>query len=190
MKEKGSIENYFSEFDNLKDYYIEQITTTVCLQYSYYIESNGEAALIDPMRESEKFVSLTEKRDSKLKYIFETHYHEDYSSFQKYLANRYRAKIINGYKNISNFNDKLIRSPLEVIQLGKIKLKILYSITDNQEMTSFILLDSLNTTKYIFTGDFLFLSHAARAEIALGRRKILYNRDNVLHKLYIPIEEI
>jgi hydroxyacylglutathione hydrolase len=190
IKESCSDQNKNSEFKNLTDYYIEQITTTGYLQYSYYLESNGEAALIDPMRDPEIYLSLINKRGSKVKYILETHYHEDYSAFQKNLAKQLNASIIHAQKNISNLNDNFISPQFELIQFGKIILKISHLKNDNVTSTSFILIDKSNKPKAMFTGEFLFLTHAARAEIALGRRNILNTKDNLLDQLYIPIEEI
>src|SRR3954470_6762058 len=106
--------------------YIEQLYTGCLAEAAYYIESNGEAAIIDPLRETEPYVDLARKRNAKIKYVFETHFHADFVSGHIDLAKETGAVIVFGPTAETAF-DSLIAKDNEVFSVGKIKLKVLHT---------------------------------------------------------------
>jgi len=105
--------------------YIEQLYTNCLAEAAYYIESEGEAAIVDPLRETEPYIKLAESRGAKICYVFETHFHADFVSGHLDLARKVNAPIIYGpgadtqYK-VYNAKDG------ELFQLGKVKIKVLH----------------------------------------------------------------
>lgn len=149
-----------------KDYYIEQIQTGCLAQNAYYIESNGEALVIDPMRDTENILNLLKTRNAKLKYIFETHFHADFVSGHIDLANKTGAQIVfgptaaAGYKIISAEDNQLFK-------IGDLSLKVLHTPGHTMESSCFLLIEKDGSEKAIFTGDTIFLGDVGRPDLAV-----------------------
>ncbi|MBL7882770.1 MAG: MBL fold metallo-hydrolase, partial [Bacteroidia bacterium] len=106
--------------------YIEQLYTNCLAEAAYYIESNGEAVIIDPLRDTMPYVQLAEKRNAKIKYIFETHFHADFVSGHIDLAKKTGAVIVYGPTAETGF-DSLVAKDQELFSVGNIKLKVLHT---------------------------------------------------------------
>ena len=144
---------------------IEQIYTGCLYQASYFIESNGESAVIDPLRESDIYLDKVKKTKSKLKYIFETHFHADFVSGHLTLSKLSGAPIIFGPKAKTNFQS-IIAKDLQEFKVGDITIKVLHTPGHTIESTTYLLIDSEGRNHCIFTGDTLFLGDVGRPDLA------------------------
>src|SRR5690554_3710392 len=144
---------------------IEQIYTGCLAQGAYYIESNGEVAIIDPLREVKPYIEKAEKNNAKIKYIFETHFHADFVSGHLTLAKQTGAEIIYG-PNANPTFDALIAEDGQVFQLGDITITALHTPGHTMESTTYLLKDSEGKDHAIFTGDTLFLGDVGRPDLA------------------------
>src|SRR5438105_7405593 len=120
--------------------YIEQLYTNCLAEAAYYIESNGEAAIIDPIRETSPYLEMAEKRNTKIKYIFETHFHADFVSGHIDLAKKTGAKIIYGPLADTKYEVYNAKDG-EVFQVGKIKIKAIHTPGHTPESTCYLLMD-------------------------------------------------
>ncbi|GAA5027110.1 MBL fold metallo-hydrolase [Marivirga lumbricoides] len=145
--------------------HIEQIYTGCLAQGAYYIESNGEAAIVDPLRESAPYIAKAEKRDAKIKYIFETHFHADFVSGHVDLAQKTGATIVYGPGAKTDFKLHEAKDG-EVFQLGNIKIKVLHTPGHTLESATFLLIDEEGKEKAIFSGDTLFIGDVGRPDLA------------------------
>jgi len=145
---------------------IEQIYTGCLAQGAYYIESNGEVAIIDPLRETEQYVEKAKKENAKIKYIFETHFHADFVSGHVDLAKKTGATIIFGPGATTNY-DAYITKDNEVIELGNIRIKVLHTPGHTLESSTFLLIDENGDNHAIFSGDTLFLGDVGRPDLAI-----------------------
>ena len=147
--------------------YIEQLYTNCLAEAAYYIESEGEAAIIDPIRETEPYIALAKKRNASIKYIFETHFHADFVSGHIDLAKKVNAPIIYGPK--ANPDYEVHRAvDGEEFMLGKISLKVLHTPGHTPESTCFLLLDEAKRPHAVFTGDTLFVGDVGRPDLLDG----------------------
>jgi hydroxyacylglutathione hydrolase len=146
--------------------YIEQLYTGCLAEAAYYIESEGEAAIIDPLRETEPYLKKAAKRNSKIKYIFETHFHADFVSGHVDLSSKTGAPIIFGPNAETGFKSNSAKDG-EEFQLGKIKIKVLHTPGHTLESTTFLLIDEEGKEKAIFTGDTLFIGDVGRPDLAI-----------------------
>lgn len=144
---------------------VEQIYTGCLAQGAYYIESNGEAAIVDPLRESKPYIEKAEKENAKIKYIFETHFHADFVSGHVDLAKKTNAKIVYGPNAKTQF-DIHEATDGEVFELGKVKIKVLHTPGHTMESTSFLLIDEEGKEHAIFSGDTLFIGDVGRPDLA------------------------
>jgi len=145
---------------------IEQIYTGCLAQGAYYIESNGEIAIIDPLRETQPYVDKAEREDGKIKYIFETHFHADFVSGHVDLAKKTGATIVFGPGAETNY-EAYISKDNEIFELGNIKIKVLHTPGHTLESTTFLLLDEEGKEHAIFSGDTLFLGDVGRPDLAI-----------------------
>src|SRR6185312_5324102 len=106
--------------------YIEQLYTNCLAQAAYYVESNGEAAIIDPIRETESYVTKASERGAKIKYIFETHFHADFVSGHLDLAKKTGAPIVFGAGATTSFQ-AVNAQDAEIFLLGNISIKVLHT---------------------------------------------------------------
>lgn len=139
---------------------------TDCLaQGTYYIESDDEAAIVDPLRESAPYITKAEERGAKIKYIFETHFHADFVSGHVDLAAKTGATIVYGPNAKPTF-DCHVAIDGEIFDLGKIKIKVLYTPGHTMESSSFLLLDEEGKEHALFSGDTLFIGDVGRPDLA------------------------
>ncbi|MFN3942555.1 MAG: MBL fold metallo-hydrolase [Flavobacterium sp.] len=145
--------------------HIEQIYTGCLAQGAYYIESNGEVAIIDPLREVQPYIEKAFKRNAKIKYIFETHFHADFVSGHVTLAEKTGATIV--YGPLANpLFDAHIASDGEIFKLGDITLTALHTPGHTMESTVYLLKDAHGKDHAIFSGDTLFLGDVGRPDLA------------------------
>ena len=144
---------------------IEQIYTGCLAQGAYFIESEGQAAIIDPLRESEPYIRKAEKEGAEIKYIFETHFHADFVSGHVALAERTGAKIIYG-PNANPAYEIHEAKDGEIFELGKVKIKVLHTPGHTMESTTFLLFDENGQEHAIFSGDTLFIGDVGRPDLA------------------------
>ena len=144
---------------------IEQIYTGCLAQGAYYIESNGEVAIIDPLREIEPYLKKAEKNDSKIKYIFETHFHADFVSGHVTLSKKTGAPIIYGPTAKTTF-DSIIAHDSQEFKLGSVTIIALHTPGHTQESTTYLLKDEAGKDHAIFSGDTLFLGDVGRPDLA------------------------
>ncbi len=146
--------------------YIQQLYTSCLAEAAYYIESNGEAAIIDPLRETEPYIELAEKRGAKIKYVFETHFHADFVSGHIDLARKTGAKIVYGPTAEAGY-EIYVADDMEVFPLGKISLKLLHTPGHTLESMCLLLIDEEGNDKAVFTGDTVFVGDVGRPDLAV-----------------------
>jgi len=144
---------------------IEQIYTGCLAQGAYYIESNGEVAIIDPLREVQPYIDKASKDNAKIKYIFETHFHADFVSGHVTLADKTGATIVFGPTAITNF-DSHIAHDNEIFKVGDITITALHTPGHTLESTTYLLKDKNGKDHAIFSGDTLFLGDVGRPDLA------------------------
>jgi len=144
---------------------IEQIYTGCLAQGAYYIESNGEVAIIDPLREIEPYIKRAENDKAKIKYIFETHFHADFVSGHVTLSEKTKAPIVFGPNANPSF-DAIIAEDGQEFALGKIAIKVLHTPGHTMESTTYLLRDEDGKDYAIFSGDTLFLGDVGRPDLA------------------------
>lgn len=144
---------------------VEQIYTGCLAQGAYYIVSEGEAAIIDPLRETGPYLARLEKDEVKLKYIFETHFHADFVSGHLDLSKKTGAKIIYGPNADCGF-DSISAADEEIFNIGKAKIKVLHTPGHTMESTTFLLIDEQGKEHCIFSGDTLFIGDVGRPDLA------------------------
>ncbi len=144
---------------------IEQIYTGCLAQGAYYIESNGEAAIIDPLRETDPYLTKAEAQGVKIKYIFETHFHADFVSGHLDLAQKTGAKIVYGPQAETKYQKHLAEDG-EVFKLGKLSITVLHTPGHTPESTTYLLKDENGKPHAIFTGDTLFIGDVGRPDLA------------------------
>jgi len=144
---------------------VEQLYTNCLAQGAYYIESNGEAAVIDPLRETNQYVELAIKRNAKIKYVLETHFHADFVSGHIDLAEKTGAKIVYGPNAEPNFEIYQAKDE-EILSLGDLQIKVLHTPGHTMESTSYLLMDKEGNQHAVFTGDTLFIGDVGRPDLA------------------------
>lgn len=145
---------------------VEQLYTKCLAEAAYYIESNGEAAVIDPLRETQPYLDIAQNNGAKIKYIFETHFHADFVSGHIDLAQKTGADIVYGPKANPGF--KAIEAvDNQEFKIGDVTLKVLHTPGHTQESTTYLLIDENGKETAIFTGDTLFLGDVGRPDLAI-----------------------
>ncbi len=143
---------------------IEQIYTGCLAEAAYYIESNGEAAIIDPLRETQPYISKAENNGARIKYILETHFHADFVSGHIDLAKKTGAKIVFGPTAAPAY-EVHVANDGEVLQLGHVRIKVLHTPGHTMESTTYLLIDENGKEHCIFTGDTLFIGDVGRPDL-------------------------
>ena len=171
---------------------VKQIYTGCLFQGAYYIESNGEAAVIDPLREVSQYIELAQSSNSKIKYIFETHFHADFISGHLTLSRKTRAPIIFGPNAKPEF-ECIIAKDNEEFRIGKITITAIHTPGHTLESTCYLLKDENKKEYCLFTGDTLFLGDVGRPDLAQKSQKITKEElagilfDSVNNKIkYLP----
>jgi glyoxylase-like metal-dependent hydrolase (beta-lactamase superfamily II)/rhodanese-related sulfurtransferase len=144
---------------------IEQIYTGCLAQGAYYIESNGEVAIIDPLREVQDYIDSAAKNNAKIKYIFETHFHADFVSGHVTLAEKTGGEIVFGPKAKTNF-DAIIAKDNQVFKVGDITITVLHTPGHTMESSCYLLKDKNGKDHALFSGDTLFLGDVGRPDLA------------------------
>ena len=144
---------------------IEQIYTGCLAQGAYYIESNGEVAIIDPLREVQDYIERAENNKAKIRYIFETHFHADFVSGHLTLAEKTGGIIVFGPNAKTKFNSHIAFDG-EVFKVGDITITAIHTPGHTMESTTYLLKDKKGKDIAIFTGDTLFLGDVGRPDLA------------------------
>ncbi len=144
---------------------IEQIYTGCLAQGAYYIESNGEVAIVDPLREVQPYIEKAEKEGAKVKYVFETHFHADFVSGHVDLSEKTGAPIIYGPNAVTGF-DAIIAEDNQEFKLGAVTIKVLHTPGHTMESTCYLLIDKEGKEKALFSGDTLFIGDVGRPDLA------------------------
>lgn len=145
---------------------VEQLYTSCLAQGAYYIQSEGEAAIIDPLREYKTYTDLAAKNNARIKYIFETHFHADFVSGHLDLAQKTGANIIFGPQAHTDFKS-IIAEDNQEFKVGKLTIKVLHTPGHTLESSCFLLLDPERKPHCIFTGDTLFIGDVGRPDLAI-----------------------
>ncbi len=144
---------------------IEQIYTGCLAQGAYYIESEGEVAVIDPLREVTPYIERAAKDGATIKYVFETHFHADFVSGHLDLSKKTGAPIVYGPNAKTGF-EAHIATDGEEFPLGKVKFKVLHTPGHTMESTCYLLMDENGQEKALFSGDTLFIGDVGRPDLA------------------------
>ncbi len=144
---------------------VEQIYTGCLAQGAYYIESAGEAAVIDPLREIGSYLQKAEKSGARIKYVFETHFHADFVSGHLELANKTGASIVYGPGATTHFTAHVARDG-EEFKVGNLTIRALHTPGHTLESTCYLLLDENGAEYALFTGDTLFIGDVGRPDLA------------------------
>lgn len=143
---------------------IEQIYTGCLAEAAYYIESNGEAAIIDPLRETAPYIQKAASRGARIKYILETHFHADFVSGHLDLARKTGAAIVFGPTASPAYNAYIAKDG-EELTLGNLRIRVLHTPGHTMESTTYLLLDEEGKEKALFTGDTLFIGDVGRPDL-------------------------
>ena len=150
---------------------VEQIYTGCLAQGAYYIESNGEAVIIDPIRETQPYIEKLESEGVKLKYIFETHFHADFVSGHLDLAKKTGATIVYGPMAETTYDIHSAKDG-EELKVGNVTFKVLHTPGHTMESTVFLLKDEAGKDHAIFSGDTLFLGDVGRPDLAIKQGSV------------------
>ena len=143
---------------------IEQIYTGCLAQGAYYIESEGEAVVIDPLREVESYIDKANADGAKIKYVFETHFHADFVSGHLDLSKKTGATIVYGPTAEPNFTAYIAKDG-EEFRVGKITFKLLHTPGHTMESSCYLLRDENGKDAALFSGDTLFIGDVGRPDL-------------------------
>jgi len=144
---------------------VEQIYTGCLAQGAYYIESNGEAAIIDPLREVQPYIEKAQRNNSTIKYVFETHFHADFVSGHIDLSKKTGAPIVYGPNAACEF-DCISATDGQEFPLGDVKIRVIHTPGHTMESTCFLLIDENGKATSLFSGDTLFIGDVGRPDLA------------------------
>ncbi len=144
---------------------IEQIYTGCLAHAAYYLESNGEAAIFDPLREVQPYIKRAKLDDAKIKYIFETHFHADFVSGHLDLKEKTGAKIVFGPTAKPNY-EAIVAEDGQVFEVGNYKVKVIHTPGHTMESTTYLLIDENGKEHGLVTGDTLFIGDVGRPDLA------------------------
>lgn len=171
---------------------IEQLYTGCLAQGAYYIESEGEVAIIDPLRETEPYIAMAEQNGATIKYILETHFHADFVSGHVDLATKTGATIVFGPGAITEYDIHNAQDG-EELKLGKLTIKVLHTPGHTLESTTFLLIDENGKNHAIFTGDTLFIGDVGRPDLAVKSDITMEDLAGMLyeslHRKILPLED-
>lgn len=173
---------------------IEQIYTGCLAHGAYYIESNGEAVIIDPLREVGPYIEKAKADNAKIKYILETHFHADFVSGHLDLAKETGATIVYGPTAKPNF-EAHVAEDNEVLNVGDVKIKVLHTPGHTMESSCYLLEDENGKDVAIFTGDTLFIGDVGRPDLAqkviedLTQEKLASHMYDTLRNKIMPLAD-
>lgn len=151
--------------------FIKQLYTGCISEAAYYIESDGIAAIIDPLRDIEEYLDLANERKASIKYIFETHFHADFVSGHLDLAAATGATIVYGPDTVTKLPVHVAKDG-ELFELGKVKIEVLHTPGHTLESSCFLLKDESGKDHAVFTGDTLFIGDVGRPDLAQKANEI------------------
>lgn len=147
--------------------YIQQLYTSCLSEAAYYIESNGEAAVVDPLRDIDAYIKLASERKAKIRYIFETHFHADFVSGHLDLSKQTGAPIVYGPETETALPVHIARDR-EIFKLGELTIEVLHTPGHTIESTCYLLKDENGRDHALFTGDTLFVGDVGRPDLSSG----------------------
>jgi hydroxyacylglutathione hydrolase len=147
--------------------FVQQIYTGCLSEAAYFVESNGEAVVIDPIRDTDSYLELAKEHNSKIKYIFETHFHADFVSGHLDLSKKTGAPIVYGPNTEANFPFHLAEDG-EKFKIGAITLEVIHTPGHTLESTCYLLRDEKGKPYCLFTGDTLFVGDVGRPDLSSG----------------------
>jgi glyoxylase-like metal-dependent hydrolase (beta-lactamase superfamily II)/rhodanese-related sulfurtransferase len=173
---------------------IEQIYTGCIAHAAYYLESNGEAAIFDPLREVQPYIDQAEKNGAKIKYVFETHFHADFVSGHLDLAKKTGADIVYGPTAKPGF-EAIVAEDNQVFKVGGATVKVIHTPGHTMESTTYLLSDENGKEHGIITGDTLFIGDVGRPDLAqhviedLTERKLAAHMFDSLRNKIMPLSD-
>ncbi|MDZ4806986.1 MAG: rhodanese-like domain-containing protein [Bacteroidota bacterium] len=173
--------------------YIKQLYTGCLSEAAYYIESNGESAVIDPLRDIDAYLEIANERKTRIKYIFETHFHADFVSGHLDLGKATNAPIIYGPGTTTQFPVH-VATDGETFKIGDLTIEVLHTPGHTLESTCYLLKDAAGKNYCVFTGDTLFVGDVGRPDLAQKGEEITMNdlagmMYDSLHSKIIPLED-
>lgn len=159
---------------------VEQLYTKCLAEAAYYIESKGEVAIIDPLRETEPYIQMAANNGATIKYIFETHFHADFVSGHVDLAKKTGASIIYGPTANPGF-DAITAADNQEFKIGDVTIRVLHTPGHTQESSTYLLIDENGKETALFTGDTLFLGDVGRPDLAV---KTTLSREDLAAMLF------
>lgn len=174
---------------------IEQIYTGCLAQGAYYIESDGQAAVIDPLREVQPYIEKAKRRNAKINYVFETHFHADFVSGHQDLAAKTGAEIVYGPTSMKMGFKATVAEDNQIFQLGKIKIKVIHTPGHTMESVCYLLINEEGKDEAIFTGDTLFIGDVGRPDLAqkviadLTQEKLAAHLYDSLRNKLLPLSD-
>jgi len=175
--------------------FIKQLYTGCLSEAAYYIESNGEAAVVDPLRDIDEYLQLANERNANIKYIFETHFHADFVSGHLDLGNATGAPIVYGPNTVTKFPVHVAKDG-DVFKIGNLTIEVLHTPGHTLESTCYLLKDETGKDHCVFTGDTLFVGDVGRPDLAQKGAELTMNDlagmlyDSIHHKLFPLADEV
>ncbi|MGZ5304308.1 MAG: MBL fold metallo-hydrolase, partial [Bacteroidia bacterium] len=170
----------------------EQIYTGCLAEAAYYIESDGEAVIIDPLRETAPYIQKAKENGAKIKYVLETHFHADFVSGHIDLAKKTGATIVFGPNANPGYNAYIAKDG-EELKVGKLRIKVLHTPGHTTESTTYLLIDENGKHHSIYTGDTLFIGDVGRPDLAaksdLSQADLAGMLYDSLHNKIMPLED-
>jgi len=163
---------------------VEQLYTSCLSEAAYFISSDGEAAVVDPLRDVDRYLQLAAEKGAKIKYIFETHFHADFVSGHLDLAARTGATIVYGPQTEANFPFHRAADN-EVFSVGRLKIQAIHTPGHTLESTCYLLHDEAGAPYCIFTGDTLFVGDVGRPDLFSGNR----SKEELAGMLYDSLQQ-
>jgi len=166
--------------------YIQQLYTGCLAQAAYYIESDGEAAIIDPLRDTQVYLDIANARKATIKYVFETHFHADFVSGHIDLVKKTGAKVVYGPKAQAGY-DIISADDGTIFKLGKCSVELIHTPGHTLESCCFLVKDENNKPTSVFTGDTLFVGDIGRVDLAV---KQTLSKEDLAGMMYESIEKL
>jgi glyoxylase-like metal-dependent hydrolase (beta-lactamase superfamily II)/rhodanese-related sulfurtransferase len=173
---------------------VEQIYTGCIAHAAYYLESNGEAAIFDPLREVQPYIDRAKKDNAQIKYVFETHFHADFVSGHLDLKSKTGAEIVFGPTAKPNYQ-AITAEDNQIFNVGNYKVKVIHTPGHTMESTTYLLIDENNKEHGIISGDTLFIGDVGRPDLAqhvisdLTEEKLARALYHSLHQRIIPLND-
>ena len=175
--------------------FIKQLYTGCLSEAAYYIESNGEAAIIDPLRDIDEYLQLANERKATIKYIFETHFHADFVSGHLDLSKATNAPIVYGPGTQTKF-PVIVAKDGEIFKIGDLSIEVMHTPGHTLESTCYLLKDATGIDHCVFTGDTLFVGDVGRPDLAQKGAEITMQdlagmmHDSIHNKLFPLADEV